>query len=74
MDKFKPGDKVKVIKGSSTCLSNGCCSRFIGKIGTIMKYQNSGISYAVNNFEDETEWCSGFSEDCLELVIQDWDE
>jgi len=70
MFKFKVGDKVKIIK-QSNCRwrSSCCCNKYIRKIGVISQREirDENNVYGVR-FPQFDEWCSAFSEDCLELT------
>ena len=73
MSKFKVGDKVKVIKKSTKCGPCSDCHVFIGKIGIVKESPDFG-GVPVHQFPGMKIWCSGFSEDCLEKVVTEWDE
>jgi hypothetical protein len=65
---FKVGDKVKII-GKKCTITGGCpdgCA-FYNKIGTITEFGKPCIG--IKNFAKMgDQWCSGFTEDMLELV------
>lgn len=70
MSKLKEGDKVRVIKASTSplCLGgsgNGCCKKYLGKVGVVCE---TGQTIGVRGFEETFHWCGAFSEDCLELL------
>ena len=66
---FKVGDKVRIIakqrKGLTGCCIEGC--PFYNKVGTIIELGKPCIG--IKNFSGmRDQWCSGFTEDMLELV------
>jgi len=76
MNKFKKGDKVRVISAKNC--NNGCGDRkceFLDKVG-IIKVMGCGDpkDIYVFPFEGKTGGCSRFHERDLEHLIKDWND
>ena len=69
MNKFKIGDKVKVIGTSTICSRCEVYCEYIGSIGIITYIESNG-QITVKNFPEvfNTHYCSAFEENVLELA------